>query len=82
MLLYLAGNSVRNEPRYARLLATMQRRLVLPTLGTYVEVRRIAGKRVHLAIDVPNDIRICRQELLKRKTLKDPYDASARRPNR
>jgi carbon storage regulator CsrA len=55
-------------------------RIVFPTLGISVEVRRVAGTRVHLAIDAPSNIRIYRQELLERKSLEGPYHARPRRP--
>ena len=42
-------------------------KVVFPTLGISIEVRRIAGKRVQLAIAAPANIPILRHEVLERR---------------
>jgi carbon storage regulator CsrA len=55
-------------------------KILLPTLGISIEVRRIAGKRVQLAISAPANIPIQRQEVferLVREGAKNEYPKSA-----
>jgi carbon storage regulator len=49
-------------------------KVVFPTLGISIEVRRIAGKRVQLAIAAPVHIPVYREEVLKRQVRDDVYD--------
>jgi two-component system, OmpR family, response regulator len=42
-------------------------RVIFPTLGISIEVRRITGNRVQLAIAAPNTIPVYRQEVLERQ---------------
>jgi carbon storage regulator CsrA len=42
-------------------------KVVFPTLGISIEVRRIAGNRVQLAIAAPANIPVFRQEVLERR---------------
>jgi carbon storage regulator CsrA len=46
-------------------------KVIFPTLGISIEVRRIIGKRVQLAIAAPADIPILRHELLERQVCPD-----------
>jgi carbon storage regulator CsrA len=42
-------------------------KVVFPTLGISIEVYRVAGKRVQLAIAAPDNVPILRHELLERR---------------
>jgi carbon storage regulator CsrA len=46
-------------------------KVIFPTLGISIEVRRIIGKRVQLAIAAPAEIPILRHELLERQARPD-----------
>ena len=43
-------------------------KVVFPTLGISIEVRRITGNRVQLAIAAPANIPVFRHEVLERRT--------------
>jgi carbon storage regulator CsrA len=43
-------------------------KVIFPTVGISIEVRRITRSRVQLAIAAPSDIPIYRQEVLERPT--------------
>jgi two-component system, OmpR family, response regulator len=45
----------------------LKEKVVFPTLGISIEVRRITGKRVQLAIAAPANIPIYRHEVLERR---------------
>jgi carbon storage regulator CsrA len=44
----------------------LHEKVIFPTRGISIEVRRIAGKRVQLVIAAPRDVPIYRHEILKR----------------
>lgn len=55
-------------------------KIIFPTLGIAIEVRRITGKRVQLAISAPANIPIFREEVFKRlacEATKNEYPKSA-----
>ena len=43
-------------------------KVIFPTLGISIEVRRITGNRVQLAIAAPANVPILRHEILERRT--------------
>jgi carbon storage regulator CsrA len=43
-------------------------KVVFPTLGISIEIHRVAGNRVQLAIAAPDNVPILRHELLERRT--------------
>jgi carbon storage regulator CsrA len=46
-------------------------KVIFPTVGISIEVRRITHSRVQLAITAPSDIPIYRQEVLERRARED-----------
>jgi carbon storage regulator CsrA len=48
-------------------------RVIFPTIGISIEVRRITRSRVHLAISAPSNIPVYRQEVLARPAREDAY---------
>jgi two-component system, OmpR family, response regulator len=48
-------------------------KVIFPTLGISIEVRRITGNRVQLAIAAPANIPVFRQEVLERQAREDAY---------
>ena len=48
-------------------------KVIFPTLGIAIEVRRIAGNRVQLAIAAPAEIPIFRHEVLERHARADTH---------
>ena len=49
----------------------LKEKVVFPTLGITIEVRRITGKRVQLAISAPVNVPIHRQEVFERLVRED-----------
>jgi carbon storage regulator CsrA len=48
-------------------------KVLFPTLGISIEVRRITGNRVHLGIAAPANIPVYRHEVFERLAREDTY---------
>jgi carbon storage regulator CsrA len=55
-------------------------KIIFPTLDISIEVRRITGNKVQLAIAAPIHIPVYRQELLKRQASEDMNHGCRRLP--